>query len=105
MSKIALIGDPEFILGFKALGIGLFPVTTSQEALDVLKSAIADGYAAIYITEAFASEFLGAIMDLSSQSKASICVIPDKTGSSGLGLERLRKIAAMAIGVDILKPR
>lgn len=105
MYKIALIGDPEFILGFKALGIELFPAATSQEALHVLKSAIADGHAAIYITEVFACEFLGAIMDLSSQSRASICIIPDKTGSSGLGLERLRRIAARAIGVDILKPR
>jgi vacuolar-type H+-ATPase subunit F/Vma7 len=104
MSKIALIGDSEFILGFKVLGVKLFPVTTSQEALDMLKSAIDDGDAAIYITEAFACEFLDAIMDLSRQSRASICIIPDKTGSSGFGLERLRRIAARAIGVDILKP-
>lgn len=103
MSKIALIGDPEFILGFRALGIELFPVATPQEALDTLKGIIAEDYGVIYITEAFASQLSDEITELSNQSKVGICIIPGREGSRGLGLERLRKIAARAIGVDIFK--
>lgn len=36
MSDIAMIGDRDSILGFKALGVAIFPVNTKGESAEVL---------------------------------------------------------------------
>jgi len=40
MYKIALIGDKDTIIGFKLLGVSLFPVTSKDEALEVLDKLV-----------------------------------------------------------------
>ena len=51
MLKIAVIGGRETVMGFKALGLDVFPVSGADEARKVLRSATGEGseYAIIYI--------------------------------------------------------
>ena len=50
MYKIGVIGDKDSIMGFKAVGISVFPVSTPEKAQEVLKKYADDEYAIIYIT-------------------------------------------------------
>lgn len=47
MYKIGIIGDRESVLGFKAVGLDVFPCDSSEEAKDILIKIIEDGYAII----------------------------------------------------------
>ena len=50
MLKIAVIGGRETVMGFKALGLDVFPVSGADEARKALRSATGEGseYAIIY---------------------------------------------------------
>jgi V/A-type H+-transporting ATPase subunit F len=41
MYKVAVIGDKDSILGFKALGVITYPVTNSKEAISALRETLA----------------------------------------------------------------
>jgi len=99
--KIAIIGEKDTILGFKPLGIEIYPVTDSKEAEERLKSLAQNrDYATIYITERLSSQIKKSITELSESS--NIVVIPGRGESLGLARERLKKISEKALGTDIL---
>ena len=51
MYKIGVIGDRESVLGFKAVGLEVFPCDQADEAKKVLKRIAKEDYAIIYVTE------------------------------------------------------
>jgi V/A-type H+-transporting ATPase subunit F len=50
MSRLAVIGAKDTIMGFRALGLTLFPVTNAQETMVALKQAFAEDYGAVFVT-------------------------------------------------------
>ncbi len=100
--KIAVVGGRDYILGFKAVGVSVFPAETGEEAAQAL-TAIMDGdYAAIFISEDFADELKDILAELREKPLPAVALIPGPRGSRGLALERLRQNARRAIGTDIL---
>ena len=50
MYKIGVIGDRESVLGFKAIGLDVFPCSRSEDAEKVLHRLAKEGYAIIYLS-------------------------------------------------------
>ncbi|NLV89434.1 MAG: V-type ATP synthase subunit F, partial [Tissierellia bacterium] len=55
MYKVAVVGDKDSILGFKALGVDVFPVVEKDEARRVVDTLARNKYGIIFITEQTAS--------------------------------------------------
>ncbi len=102
LKKIAIIGDKDSILGFKALGVTIFPVTDQADAESALRRASADGYAVIYIAEHFAQGMQEIIKKLQQASLPAIVIISDHRDNHGLAMRKLKAIMEKAVGVDIL---
>jgi V/A-type H+-transporting ATPase subunit F len=102
MYKIALIGNRDTIIGFKLLGVSLFPTTKKEEAVEILNKIVKEEYAAIFVTEDIASQIFEEIESLQKTSFASIIIIPNKLEKKYLGLKILRRNIEKAIGTDIL---
>ena len=102
MYKIALIGNRDTIIGFKLLGVSLFPTTKKEEAVEILNKLVKKEYAAIFVTEDTASQIFEEIERLQKTSFTSITVIPNKLEKKYLGLKILRRNIEKAIGTDIL---
>jgi len=102
MYKIALIGNKDTIIGFKLLGVSLFPLTEMEEAVEILNKLVKEEYAVIFVTEDIACQILEKIEILQKTSFASITIIPCKSEKKYLGLKILRKNIEKAIGTDIL---
>jgi len=102
MYKIALMGNRETIIGFKLLGISIFPVNKKEEAIEILNKLVEGEYAAIFVTEDAASQIIEEIDILQKTSFASITIIPSKSEKKYLGLKILRNNIEKAIGTDIL---
>ena len=102
MYKIALMGDRDTIIGFKLLGVSLFPITKKDEALEILDKLVKEEYATIFVTEDIASQICEEIERLQKISFASLTIIPSKSEKKYLGLKILRKNIEKAIGTDIL---
>jgi V/A-type H+-transporting ATPase subunit F len=98
--KVAIIGEKDFILGFKGMGFSTFPVSDSSGVAQALDEIGRGGYSLVYITETFARPLLGRIDEVSRMVKADITIIPGAQEKK-LGLEKLRKIAIRAVGADI----
>lgn len=102
MYKIGVIGDRESVLGFKAVGLEVFPCDQADEAKKVLKKIAKEDYAIIYVTEKL-FQHLGEEVDSYIDSKLpAIIPIPGKDGNMGIGMSNVKKAVERAVGADIL---
>lgn len=102
MYKIGVIGDKDSILGFKVLGISVFPTTDVKEASRVVRQLSKENYAIIFITEQLAKDMEEIIDEFKQSVMPAIILIPNNQGTLGIGMDGVRKSVEKAIGADIL---
>ncbi len=100
---VAVIGDRDSVLGFRAVGFDVHFAEEPQDAGILLKKLVRDGkYAIIYITEPLftvLSELIETYRDL---TLPAIIVIPSVSENSGVGIRRIQNSVERAVGADIL---
>ena len=101
MYKIAVIGDRDSVLGFKALGLDVFFAEDTDTARRTLHRLAADSYAIIYVTEQLSEHLTGDIARYKDAVMPAIILIPGKSGSLGLGEAGLKSAVERAVGADI----
>ena len=53
--RIAVLGDRDSVLGFKALGLDVYPAETAEEARPILHRLAREDTAILYLTEQLAA--------------------------------------------------
>lgn len=101
-SNIAIIGDKDSVLCFKAVGVSVFPTSDVEEATRIFRKLVRDNYAVIYVTEQLAAELDDEIQKVAFQPLPSVVLIPNSKGSLGFGARRIREVVKKAVGADIL---
>lgn len=102
--KIAVLGDKDSVLGFKALGLDVFPAESAEEAKRTLHALAKENYAVVYLTEGYAAH-MEAELELERYKDAltpAIILIPGKDGSLGIGMANVKRAVERAVGADIL---
>ena len=99
--KIAVIGDKDSVLAFKAVGADVFPVTDAPDAEEVLKK-LARTYAIVFINESIASEISDVVDRYKAKPYPAVIPIPGSSGSNGYGMSGIDKNVEKAIGTNIL---
>ena len=110
---MAIIGQRETILGFKALGLETIYITDPKEAVESLYSlkrekVEIDGesknkYAILFIMEELARDVTPEdYKKLSNEPLPAIIPLPSHLGTTGYGLKKLKTIVEKAVGMDIL---
>ncbi len=102
MPEIAMIGDRDSILGFKSLGIVIFPVSDKGESTSALKEVIKQEYKVVFVTEQVAPSPEEIANLLGNRTFPVITMIPSNRGSTGLAMERLKALVRRAAGADVL---
>lgn len=102
MYKIAVMGDRASVLGFRALGLEVFPCQEAAEARRTLHTLARTDYAVIYMTEQLAAQIPSEIERYKDNVTPAIILIPDRSGSLGLGSSALQSAVERAVGADIL---
>lgn len=102
MYKIGVVGDRDSILGFKLLGLSVFPVREPKEAGLLVNRLAREDYAVIFITETIAKDIGETIERYKAVPFPAIIPIPNNQGSIGLGMQGIKDNIEKAIGVDIL---
>ena len=101
--KIAVLGERESIMGFKALGLEVFPILSAEECRETLHRLARGGqHAIIYLTESMAADCAADIDRYKDSLIPAIILIPGREGSLGLGQSALRAAVERAVGADIL---
>lgn len=100
IGKMAIVGDGDSIMVFKAAGVATFPASDERKAREVLRK-VAGEYQIIFLTEELARPLSDFLKRFDEQPYPVVLPIP--TGSSsGYGEELLRSAMERALGVDIL---
>ena len=99
--KIAVLGDQDSVLGFKALGLDTYFVESAEEARHTLHRLARETYAIIYITEQLAQQLTAEIARYKDAPLPAVILIPGKTGSLGIAGAALHDAVERAVGADI----
>ena len=102
MSEIAMIGDRDSILGFRALGVAIFPVGTKDESAEALQEVIQQEFKVAFITEQVAPSPEEIANILGDRTFPVVTMVPSNRGSTGLAMQRLQMLVRRAAGADIL---
>lgn len=102
MYKMGVIGDKDSVLGFKAIGLQVFPVNSKEEAEATLMDLAKKDFAVIYIIEDSAKDILSVIEQYNTKTIPAIIPIPGNRGSLGIGIQGVKKMVEKAVGADIL---
>ena len=102
MYKIAVIGDKDSVLGFKALGLDVHPAESVEQARKTLHTLAKDSYAIIYLTEQLAAQMQPDLDRYKDALTPAIILIPGKEGALGIGMANVKTAVERAVGADIL---
>ena len=100
--RIAVLGDRESVLGFKALGLDVFPAESVEEAKSTLHRLAKENYAVVYLTEQLAQYMNDELARYKDELTPAVILIPGKEGALGISMANVKKSVERAVGADIL---
>ncbi|MDO5027960.1 MAG: V-type ATP synthase subunit F [Bacillota bacterium] len=100
--KIAVIGDKDSVLGFRALGLNVFIPEEDIEIRKTIERLAKENYGVIFITEQMAQKSMETIRRYDHEPNPAIIMIPSNNGSLNIGLDRIGKNVEKALGSNIL---
>lgn len=100
--QIAVIGDWESVMGFRALGLDTYPVTSVEEAKEQVRELAKTDCAVIYLTETLAKDMDDVISRYKDEVRPAIILIPGREGALGIGKNNIQRAIERAVGADIL---
>ncbi|MFH1780908.1 MAG: V-type ATP synthase subunit F [Candidatus Nealsonbacteria bacterium] len=101
--KIAILGNKEAIMGFKALGVDIFGVKEKSEAENAIEEIYSKNeYAVLIITEDWFLKIKDKIEKFSQEPLPAVLFIPGIGPSMGVAGSRIKKIIEQAIGSDLI---
>lgn len=98
---IAVVGDKDSVLAFKAIGLDVFPVEGEAQAMEKVKY-LARSYAVIFITEQVAKQIDSLLKRYKARPYPVVLPIPSCEGATGFGMLGIKNNVEKAIGADIL---
>ena len=102
MYKIAVLGDRDSVIGFKALGLDVWSAPSDNKLSELFTQIVNSEYAIIYVTEQYATLLSHEIERFKDSPTPAIICIPGTGGSLGLGMKALQSSVERAIGANIL---
>ena len=103
MYKIAVLGDRESVMGFKALGLDVITAETVEQARRDLHEMGCDrGHEIMCLTEQLAAQMPDEVDKYKDRLTPAVILIPGKAGSLGIGMENITSSVERAVGADIL---
>jgi V/A-type H+-transporting ATPase subunit F len=101
--QIAVVGDWESVMGFRALGLDTYPVTSTEEAKKTVHElAKGEKCAVIYLTEPLPKDMEDVLARYKDAILPAIILIPGREGSLGIGKDNIQRAVERAVGADIL---
>ena len=101
MYKIAVIGDKDSVLAFRALGVHVFTAIEGNEAREYWQTSKRRIWN-YFVTEQLAQEIPETIQRYNNEVIPAVILIPSNRGSLNIGLDNINKNVEKAVGSNIL---
>ena len=99
---IAVVGDWESVMGFRALGLEACPAQTPEHAREEIRRLAKEDCAVIYLTETLAKDMPDVLERYKDELRPAIILIPGREGALGIGRDNIQRAIERAVGADIL---
>ena len=103
MYGVAVIGDRDSVIGFRALGMTVLETDDPVLAGEKLRQLVNQRFAVIFMTEILVEQNHEYLQSLRSQRLPAVIPIPSLTGSTGLGMRQVRESVRRAVGMDLIE--
>jgi len=100
-NKMAILGEGDSVLAFKAGGVDAFYASEREQAKDLLRK-LAKEYAIIFITDKLASQMDDLLKKFNNTPYPVIVPVPSGDGDSSYAMAKIKERMEKALGVDIL---
>lgn len=100
--RIAVVGDWQSVMGFRALGLETYPADTPETAREIIHRLAKENCGVIYLTEQLAAKLEDVIARYKDMISPAIILIPGREGSLGIGKKAIQSAIERAVGSDIL---
>ena len=102
MYKVAVIGDKDSVLMFKALGVDVYTAVDGDGAKKLVNKLAKENVGIIFITEDFAAKIQDTIDKYREEMTPATILIPSNKEDLGLGMADINKSVEKAVGANIL---
>jgi len=102
MPDIGVIGARDAVLGFKSVGVAVYPAENADEARHLIHRLVQENIAVLFITEDIYLASQETIRAYKDNPLPAIIPIPGSQGSMGIGMASIKANMEKAIGADIL---
>ena len=99
---IAVVGDWESVMGFRALGLDTYPVTSPAEAAERIRELAKGDCAVIYLTETLAKDMGDVLERYKDEVRPAIILIPGREGPLGIGRDNIQRAIERAVGSAVM---
>ena len=86
MSRVAVLGQRDAVLGFKASGAVAFSADDPEEAKKRLAEILEGDFAVLFVTEEVADILKEELQPLYDKPKPVVTILPDARNSKGIGM-------------------
>jgi V/A-type H+-transporting ATPase subunit F len=100
--KIAVIGEKDFILPFKGMGVDIYPIEREEEARNLVRGLDLEGYGIIFITEDLCPGLEEIFVEFREKAMPALIPIPLSPVSSGYALTEMGTYIKKALGWEII---
>ncbi len=103
-SKVAVLGDVDFVMPFSALGLDTYAVGVKAGEISKRAEEIINGkYGLVVVAENIARQAEEVFGGYANETLPCIVVVPFTTEPEGFAAAALGKVLRMATGINILK--
>lgn len=101
--KVAVIGSPDFVLPFKALGLDIFSIGEDESKIPAIaEELIGLKYSLVVVAENIAPIADTVFSTVERETLPAVVVVPFTTESEGFAIQSLGRLLKLAMGIDIV---
>lgn len=101
-AKTAAVGEYSSVILFGAAGIETRPANTPEDAEKAVAMLVKEGYEVIFLAEKFAERMPETLEKYRASAYPLILPVPDRAGTTGFGMNKIKTNMEKAIGTNIL---
>lgn len=102
MHKVAVVGDKDSVLVFKAMGVDVYDPIEVADIRQTIDRLAREDYGVIFITEQLAVQVPETIARYDEKMLPAIILIPSNQGTLNIGMDRIDRSVEKAVGSNIL---
>lgn len=99
--RVAIVGDPASVAGFRPLGFATFPVEDPRAARDLWTELTDGDYGVVFVTEKVYEAIADLAHEIADQPFPAVTVIPGAGSTGGVGQAKIDRAIERALGTTV----